>query len=165
MILTKPEIEKAIAQKQVVIEPYDPVAVGPASVDLTLHHEIRVFTPGQIIDEEADYHKITKVIDITKGYHLKPGELILGITTEKISLPANICAWLNSRSRYARIGLMSHITAPFIAPGVSNKQVLEIYNAGCNTILLKPGTKICHLILQQCKGEATYKGRWSNQEL
>ena len=80
-------------------------------------------------------------------------------------MPDDIAAWINSRSRFARIGLMSHITAPFICPGVSNRQVLEIYNAGPMKIKLVPGTKICQLVLQQCKGKGRYQGIFQDQEL
>jgi dCTP deaminase len=60
---------------------------------------------------------------------------------------------------------MSHIAAPFLAPGISNKQILEIYNAGRNTIWLRPGMKICHVVLEECKGSAKYAGAWKDQEL
>jgi len=76
---------------------------------------------------------------------------VLGITKERITLPGDVCGWLNSRSRFARIGLMSHIAAPFLAPGISNRQILEIYNAGRNKILLTPGMRICHLVLRSAK--------------
>lgn len=167
MILTKEAILSEISQKRVKIEPHDPNAIGPASIDLTLDNKIRVFKGKKTIIayEDIDYKKISKIIDISKGYSLKSGELILGITKEKVTLPSNICGWLNSRSRYARIGLMSHITAPFILPGVSNRQVLEIYNAGRNTIKLLPGMRICQLVLQECKGNAVYNGKFKNQEL
>ncbi|MFA6023358.1 MAG: dCTP deaminase [Candidatus Pacearchaeota archaeon] len=166
MILTKPEILKEITEKRIKIEPFDKNSVGPASIDLTLDNKLRVFNSKEtIISENIDYEKITKVIDISKGYLLVPGQLVLGITKEKITLPENICGWLNSRSRFARIGLMSHITAPFIAPGISNHQVLEIYNAGLNTIKLIPGTKICQLVFQECKGKAKYQGKFKNQRL
>lgn len=166
MILTKEEILKLIKKREIKIEPFDKDAVGPASIDLTLDNKIRVFnSKSKIITENTDYKKITKLIDISKGYLLEPGELVLGITKEKITFPENIAGWLNSRSRFARIGLMSHVSAPFIAPGVSNKQVLEIYNAGHNKIKLVPGTKICHLVLQQCKGKAKYRGKFKAQEL
>lgn len=166
MILTKDIILKEIKKGRIKITPFSIESVGPASIDLTLDNKIRVFNSRKtIISENHDYEKITKIIDILKGYELKPGELVLGITKEKISLPENICGWLNSRSRFARIGLMSHITAPFIAPGVSNKQVLEIYNAGPNIIKLIPGTKICQLVLQECKGKAKYQGKFANQTL
>lgn len=166
MILTKDIILEKIRFKDIKVEPFDEKSIGPASIDLTLDNKLRIFNKkSKTIQEDIDYKKITKVIDISKGYILKPGELVLGITKEKITLPGNICGWLNSRSRYARIGLMSHITAPFIAPGVSNKQVLEIYNSGKNKIKLIPGTKICQLVLQECKGSAKYSGQFKNQEL
>lgn len=165
MILTNPEIKKLIKNKKVKIEPFSESSIGPASIDLSLDNQIRTFEKNKIIDENADYHKITRLKDISKGYFLRPGEFVLGITKEKITLPENICGWLNSRSRFARIGLMSHITAPFIAPGVSNHQVLEILNVSKNKIKLLPDTKICQLVLQQCKGKAKYEGKWKNQKL
>jgi len=167
MILTRDVVIDKIEEGIVKIEPFDKKAVGPASIDLTLDNKIRVFVWDNsiILSENCDYKKISKIVNIRKGYLLKPGELVLGITKEKINLPGNICGWLNSRSRFARIGLMSHITAPFIAPGVSNKQVLEIYNAGRHTIKLVPGVKICQLVLQECKGSAKYKGKFRSQSL
>ena len=167
MILTKQEILKEIKLKRVKIEPYNEKAIGPASIDLTLDNKLRIFNKSKQVElkENIDYKQFTKLINIDKGYILKPGELVLGITKEKITLPDNICAWLNSRSRFARIGLMSHITAPFIAPGISNKQVLEIYNASSCKILLKPGIKVCQLVLQACKGKAHYSGIFKAQEL
>lgn len=165
MILTKKEILSEIKRKRIKIDPFDKTAIGPASIDLTLDNKLRVFNTNKVIAEDIDYKKITEVKNIKSSYIIRPGELVLGITKEKITLPENICGWLNSRSSYARIGLMSHITAPFIAPGIANKQVLEIYNAGKNKIKLIPGTKICHLVLQRCQGKAKYSGKWKNQEL
>jgi dCTP deaminase len=165
MILTKEVILGSIRNGTIKVEPFEEAAVGPASIDLTLDSEIRVFTGKKPIEDDIDYTKITKIINISKGYMLKPGELVLGITKEKITLPGNICGWLNSRSRYARVGLMSHITAPFISPGVSNKQVLEIFNAGKNKIKLTSGSKICQLVLQECKGTAVYQGKFKDQKL
>ena len=168
MILTKKEILKLIRNKKIKIEPFDSSSVGPASIDLTLDSNLRIFKKDNHIleiKEDFDYKKVTELIDISNGFVLNPGELVLGITKEKITLPENIAAWINSRSRFARVGLMSHITAPFISPGVSNKQVLEIYNAGQEKLKLFPGIKICQLVFQECKGKAKYQGMFKNQEL
>lgn len=168
MILTQTEILKQIENKRVVITPFNKKSIGPASIDLTLDKKIRIFkseNPFFEVNEKLDYRKITKVVDITKGYMLKPNELVLGITKEKINLPDDICGWLNSRSRFARIGLMSHITAPFICPGVNNQQVLEIYNAGPEKLKLLPGVKICQLVLQMCLGKAKYQGTFKKQRI
>ena len=168
MILTRKEILKEISAKRVRINPFIRKNVGPASIDLSLSSQIRVFNhPGKIVDinEKSDYKKLTKLANIKDGYILEPGELVLGITREKITLPGNICGWLDSRSRFARIGLMSHITAPFVSPGVSNHQVLEIFNAGHNSLRLIPGQNICQIILQKCAGSAKYSGKFKNQTL
>ncbi|MBU1136164.1 MAG: dCTP deaminase [Nanoarchaeota archaeon] len=167
MILTKPEILKLIKKGKIKITHFNQSAIGPASIDLTLDNKIRIFSlkSPQIVEENVNYHKITRIKDISKGYMLKPGELVLGITKEKITLPENICGWLNSRSRFARIGLMSHITAPFVCPGVSNNQILEIFNSSKHKIKLIPNTRICQLVLQECKGKAKYEGIFKNQKL
>jgi len=166
MILAKPEILNQIAKGRMRIEPYDESAIGPASIDLTLDNKLRIFNTNQHITRgDIDYRTLASLVDISDGYLLKPGELVLGITKEKITLPDDVCGWLNSRSRFARIGLMSHIAAPFLAPGISNKQILEIYNAGRNKIRLTPGMKICHVVLEECKGSARYAGAWKDQEL
>lgn len=167
MILTQKEILKQIAEGKIKITPFDKLSVGVASIDLTLSNKIRTFSNEShaLVNENVDYKKITKIIDINDGYILKPQELVLGITKEKITLPDNICGWLNSRSRFARIGLMSHISAPFICPGVSNHQILEIFNASQHNIKLMPNVKICQLVLQYCKGNAKYEGVFKNQTL
>ena len=168
VILTKKEKFKKKKKKRIVIEPFNPSAIGPASIDLSLSNTIRVLKKDKrkiLLSAKTDYKDYFTIKKIGKGYNLKPGELVLGITKEKITLPPNICAWLNSRSRFARIGLMSHITAPFISPGISNHQVLEIYNAGNHIITLKPNIKICQMIFQYCKGKAIYQGKFKNQRL
>ena len=75
-----------------------------------------------------------------------------------------MCGRLEGRSRYARIGLSVHITAGFVHPGVSNKQVLEIVNSGPYDLVLKPGLKICQLIIERAEGKAVYSGIYSEQK-
>ncbi len=96
MILTKEEILANIERGIIKVEPFEKDAVGPASIDLTLDNQVRVFISKKPIAEDIEYAKITKVVNISKGYLLKPGELVLGITKEKITLPGNICGWLKS---------------------------------------------------------------------
>lgn len=168
MILSKDKIIEEISNENIKITPFNSDAVGPASIDLTLDKYIRIFKRidhSIKVIENTDFKKITRSLIIKKKYTIKPGELVLGITKEKIKLPGNICGWLNSRSRFARLGLMVHITAPFIQPGDSGRQVLEIYNAGPNNLELYPGERHCQLILQRMDGKAFYKGEFNNQKL
>ncbi len=165
MILTKDKILKMVKKGKVRIEPFSEDAVGPASIDLTLGKEFRVFDNKKapvFVEEKTDYKKLTKVVNgpIT----LNPGDFVHGITEEKVTLPGDICGLLTGRSRFARLGILVHATASFIQPGVSNHQILEIKNVSPRALVLTPGLKICQLSLMKCKGRAVYSGKWVDQE-
>jgi dCTP deaminase len=165
MILTKEKILEAVKGGKIKIFPYNGNNLGPASYDLTLADGFRVYGDSKkiAVSEGADYKKFSKLI---KGkIKLNPGEFILGVTKEKISLGDDICGWLTGRSRFARLGLQIHSTAAFIQPGVNNKQVLEIYNFSKNVLELKAGVKICQIIFEKTSGKAKYKGKFAKQAL
>ncbi len=164
-ILTKKEILKEIKKKNIIITPFDASAIGPGSVDLTLDHQFRVFTKGKTYDvrHNSNYHEITKLTK-KKSIVIKPGEAVLGITKEKIKLSENICGWLEGRSRFARLGLLVHISASFMQPGIDNKQVLEIVNLGHRPLRLHAGTKLCQFIFQTTRGKAKYEGKFKRQK-
>lgn len=165
-ILTKEKILEAIERKEIKVEPYHPNNVGPGSIDLTLGNKFRVFeTLHEVydVDEKADYKSISHLI-AADSIIIHPQETILGITEERITLPNNICGWLEGRSRFARLGLMVHISASFMQPGISNRQVLEISNMGHVAIRLHAGTRICQFIFEHTDGEAHYEGQFTNQK-
>lgn len=165
MILSGKEILKEIKKGRIKIEPFEESQVGPASIDLHLDNQFRIFPKGSKvinITEDFDYQKYTKLVR-AETILLKPGEFILGLTKEKITLPDNICGTLTGRSRFARIGVSIHITASFIQPGIDNKQVLEIKNVSHETLKLYSGVKICQLVLEEMKGKAKYVGTYKNQ--
>ena len=92
MILTHDEILKEIEAGRIGIDPYDPDSVGPASIDLRLGTEIRIFSPMPTvmpITTGSDYRDITYKLELAEsGYIIKPNELVLGITLERIHPPA-----------------------------------------------------------------------------
>ena len=93
-----------------------------------------------------------------------PHQTVLGLTQERISLAPDLCGWLEGRSRFARIGLLVHISAGFMQPGLQNHQVLELTNFGPNPLELVPGTPICQFIFQRTIGAARYEGLFSKQD-
>jgi dCTP deaminase len=167
MILAHDEILAETAAGRIVIDPYEEEAVGPASIDLRLGAEIRIFSPMPTvlpISAGTDYRDITYKLELAEaGYIIKPNELVLGMTLERITLPGDVAGWLGSRSRFARLGLMVHISAPFMQPGISNHQVLEICNVGPNYLKLVPGERICQFVFERCEGSAVYAGQFSTQ--
>lgn len=163
-VLTREEILKEIKKGRIKIEPFEPSQIGPASIDLSLGEEFRRTSKNKrIVLEEETTSDILGGVTKEKEVTLKAGEFIHGITKEKVSLPEDLCGILTGRSRFARMGLAIHATAAFIQPGVSNKQVLEIKNLSENILVLRPGLKICQLIIQRTEGKAKYNGRYANQ--
>lgn len=166
-VLTRDEILKEMERGNIRITPFSPDQVGPGSVDLHLGSEFRVFdkTDGIYhVTDEVDPTKITQVKRVRDHIVLTPGETILGITRERIALASNLCGWLEGRSKYARLGLMIHITAGFIQPGIDNHQVLEIINVSNRPLALHVGTRICQFIFERTEGRATYNGLFRDQE-
>jgi dCTP deaminase len=167
-ILTHDEIIRRVRSGEIGVDPFDEQFVGPASIDLHLASQFRVFKRVREIfhvTEEAAYEDVSEVIEVGDSdyFVLMPGETCHGLTSERISLPPDLCGWLQGRSRFARLGLMVHITAAFIQPGVDNHQALEINNAGPMPLALRPGIALCQFMFQTCIGSARYEGRYRTQ--
>ncbi len=167
-VLIGKEIEKALKKGLIKIEPLDKSQIGPGSIDLTLGNEFRTFKKRSKIyhvKNESRFEDITTAVHIKDGGFIviKPGEMVLGITKERITLAENISGRLEGRSRFARFGLAVHVTAGFMHPGISNHQVLEIVNLGHAPLALYPGIRVCQFIFERCEGTAKYRGRFVKQ--
>lgn len=167
-ILVGREIAAAIDRGEIAIDPLDPSQIGPGSVDLTLGNHFRIFkkqTGVCHVHNDSDFTDVTEEATVPDGSFLTiaPCEMILGITRERITLAENMAGWLEGRSRFARFGLAVHVTAGFMQPGISNRQVLEIVNLGHKTLALYPGTRICQFVFERCIGTARYQGRFIDQ--
>lgn len=167
-VLVGKAIEKALKDGSIRIEPVDKSQIGPGSIDLTLGNDFRIFrkrSKTYHIHNGSDFQDLTRAVHVKDGGHIviRPGEMILGITKEKITLADNISGRLEGRSRFARFGLAVHVTAGFMHPGISNHQVLEIVNLGHAPLALYPGTRICQFIFEKCDGRARYEGRFAGQ--
>lgn len=147
------------------IEPFDPKLLGPASMDLTLSNKFRIYQKAvDVVDvnNSMDYKDYSEPVE-SQTMVVSPGETLLGITEEVITLTGPYCGWFEGRSSFARLGLMVHISASFMQPGISNRQVLEISNMGQVPMRLHAGTQICQFIFQTTLGEADYNGRFEGQ--
>jgi dCTP deaminase len=167
-ILARSEILDEVAAKRICITPFDAEMVGPASVDLHLADVFRVFRyrrTNLAVNRETDFKEATRGIRVKPDDYLllKPGETVLGMTRERIELPEDICGWLEGRSRFARLGLLVHISASFMQPGLANHQVLEMSNFGPIPLEVYPGIPICQFIFERTAGKGTYEGRFRSQ--
>ena len=166
-VLTRDAILKEMASGRLRIEPFSPDQVGAASIDLHLGPELRVpidATNGPVdVTDDATPEAFTRVIAFEKPYLLAPGYTVHGITRERLFLPPDLCAWIEGRSRIARMGLTVHVSSGFVQPGVSNRQVLEMSNVSGRPLAIHPGIRICQIVLQRTEGSAVYRGRFAGQ--
>jgi dCTP deaminase len=166
-VLTREAILEELESGRLKIEPFAIDQLGAASIDLTLGDEIRVIETGNgpiDLNEDADYRDHTRLCSLDQPYVLKSGYTIHGITRERICLPRNLAGFLEGRSRFARLGLMVHVTSAFVQPGVSNRQVLEMSNVSNRPLRIHAGVRLCQLVLMRTEGEARYTGRFADQD-
>ncbi|MEZ4330641.1 MAG: dCTP deaminase [Myxococcota bacterium] len=165
-VLTRDCILRELDEGRIRIDPFDRSQVGVASIDLTLGREIRTIENGPVpirVEDGIDYREHTRVLALDRPFRLDPGVTIHGITEELITLPDDLCGFLEGRSRFARLGLMIHVTSAFVQPGVSNRQVLEMSNVSSRALEIVPGVRICQIVLMRTEGRAVYRGRFQDQ--
>lgn len=133
-----------LARTQALIEPYDDTLVQPASIDVRLGRWLWVLRSGTLLDPEKDNRHLFDFHDMGPdgSFLVKPGDLVLGETVEKVNLPAHIAARFEGKSSLGRLGLMTHVTAGFIDPGFSGTVTVEITTASAAPIRLHAGMLI-----------------------
>jgi deoxycytidine triphosphate deaminase len=140
-------------------EPNAPFDTGtqiqPSSIDLRLSNIFWEPTRGRSIDlrkrhlmelEPRRYWK-KRMLRHNECITLKPGQLILGRTSEEFSIPKDCAGKIEGRSSFARMGIGVHCTGDYINPGYRGRMPLEIFNFGPNSIKVFPHIPICQLVL------------------
>ncbi|BAC24683.1 dcd [Wigglesworthia glossinidia endosymbiont of Glossina brevipalpis] len=154
MRLCDRDIEIWLKKNKLIITPRPSKdRINGATVDLKLWNKFRIFESYNAAYIDFDLisslknnnsnswnYNMTNEIKISEKekFFLHPGELVLALTLESITIPDNLIGWLDGRSSLARFGLMVHATSHRIDPGWSGNIVLEFYNSGKLPILLRP---------------------------
>jgi dCTP deaminase len=148
MLLSDVDLEKSLGVG-LRVEPYDAALLQPASVDVRLAREFRVFTGYRdaCVDPLDVPEDLTELVTVVAGtpFVLHPGEFVLGSTFERVTLGADLAGRLEGKSSLGRLGLLVHSTAGFIDPGFSGHVTLELSNASRLPIKLWPGMAIGQL--------------------
>ncbi len=145
-VLSDGTIRRLVDEGRIVIEPWDPELVQPASVDLRLGSSFRVFHNHRTtaIDLREPPTNLTEEIK-AEMFVIHPGEFVLGVTEEYVELPDDVVARIEGKSSLGRLGLIVHATAGFVDPGFKGTLTLEITNLTRVPIKLYPGLLIAQL--------------------
>ena len=148
-VLSDGTIRRLVDEGRIVIDPWDPGMVQPASVDVRLGRSFRVFHNHriQVIDLVDPPSDLTEHVQVGDGepFVIHPGEFVLGRTHELVELPNDIVARIEGKSSLGRLGLIVHATAGFVDPGFKVSLTLEITKFNSVPIVLRPGLPIAQL--------------------
>lgn len=123
MILSDKEILKAIENKEIVIDPFDPSCLGTNSYDVHLGKYLATYKE-RVLD--AKKHNPIEVFEIPEeGFVLQSGMLYLGVT-EEYTETHNSVPFLEGKSSVGRLGIDIHATAGKGDVGFCNTWTLEI---------------------------------------
>jgi dCTP deaminase len=146
MILSDVDIRKEIESGRIVIDPFDPAAIQPSSVDLHVDDRFRVFASSRYpyIDVKKEMPGLTEIVEVAEPdpFILHPGEFVLGSTLERVALPDDMVARLEGKSSLGRLGLLIHSTAGYVDPGWDGYLTLELSNVANLPITIYPAMKI-----------------------
>ena len=157
MILSDGEIEAKVASGAIVIEPFDKRCIQPASYDLHLDRQFKIFRPHktEVIDTKEPVKDLMEDVLLEKGdcFVLHPKSFALGLISETTGVDNCHVGRLEGKSSLARLGLLIHTTAGFLDPGNSLKLTLELFNASPLPIKLYPGMKIAQIAFENLGAE------------
>jgi len=158
-MLSDRDLKQVIKDKEVLFRPpLRPDQIGPASIDLTLGRDFKVFKTTQVslIDPKQglpeDYMESFYMKD-GKPFVLHPGDFVLASTKEYITVSDSYVVRVEGKSTLARMGILVH-TAGFVDPGFEGAITLEISNQSNVAVALYAGMYICQVAVHKLSSPA-----------
>lgn len=163
MILSDRDIKLAIESGRISVESSQPELfqhIHASSMDLRLGHTFKLYEHSKfaVLDPKhpESFKGNMRTITIPDGdsFIVQPGEFVLGVTQETLTVPDDLVARVEGRSSLGRLGIIIHSTAGFVDPGFSGTITLEISNLNRLPVALYPGMRICQIAFEQMTSAA-----------
>jgi len=157
MILSDRDIKQHIADGKIVVESNQQELfrhIHASSMDFRLGNTFKLYEHSKfaVLDpmNPDSFAGNMRTITVPDGesFIVQPGEFVLGVTQEQITLPDNLVARVEGRSSLGRLGIIVHSTAGFVDPGFSGTITLEISNLNRLPVALYPGMRVCQLAFE-----------------
>ncbi len=163
MILSDRDIRAAIQSGRVKVESLQQEMfqyIHASSMDFRLGNSFKLYEHSKfaVLDpmKPESFAGNMRTITVADGdpFIVQPGEFVLGVTQEKITLPDDLVARVEGRSSLGRLGIIVHSTAGFVDPGFSGTITLEISNLNRLPVALYPGMRVCQIAFEQMSSAA-----------
>lgn len=148
-ILSGIAINDAITEGTIVIDPFDPKCINPASVDLHLGKEVVTYVRHNL-DARKEHEVNTEVID-NMGFLLSPGRLYLMHTEERV-FTSKYVPVLDGKSSIGRLGICVHLTAGYGDSFFDGQYTLEV--TAVQPVIIYRGMRFCQMRFHELVGEA-----------
>jgi dCTP deaminase len=160
-VLVDRDIRIAVRRGELVVTQLDWALLRPAALGLRLGVEAYVLSSRQPVDIARDdtYPDLEpRPVDEQGRIALRPGEVLLARTLERVGLCDRLAGLLDGTSDYARLGV-SVVLAHQVSPGYGMPEgsplTLELVSRLPHEVFLRPGVRIANLML--------LRGRWAQR--
>ena len=157
MILSDKDIRAAIESGRIAVgssQSPENFHIHASSMDMRLGNSFKLYEHSKfaVLDPKKpeSFAGNMRTIEVTDGepFIVQPGEFVLGVTEETITLPDDLVARVEGRSSLGRLGIIVHSTAGFVDPGFSGTITLEISNLNRLPVALYPVMRVCQLAFE-----------------
>lgn len=135
-VLSDIEIERRVAERSLVLDPYDPSCLNGAGYDLRLGMDATIL---------PQTHQLVS-------------------TLERIELPDDLVGTLHVRSSVARGGIVASLA--LVDPGFRGQLTISLYNAGKDAFQMSKGDKFVQMVLHMLntKARRPYRGKYQDSQ-
>lgn len=159
-VLSDTSINEAIKSGELVIRPFHPDALQPASYDMRLHWKLLIsptrYEKGRIIDLR---------VEPQNQFSVEPGRFVGVLTEEILEIPLSITGRFGLRSEFTRHGLVA-FGGIQIDPGFKGRLAISLFHSGPEPIKLKQKQRMftVEFHLLDHKASKGYSGPFQNQK-
>jgi len=154
MFLSAEEIQEEVRSGALVIHPFLPSLLKPASYVVRLGYRFRRWAKtGSVVDPWAPDAASPALQEVETGSELvlHPGDFVLVDTLEEVGIPAHLVGLLSTLSHWGRFGVSadngSWLVSPGFGGGRCTRLTLELASSNPNPLRLRPGMPLAHLVL------------------
>lgn len=156
MLLSDGDILQLKKKGEIGIKPFVRKRLWPVGYDLRLDQKIGFVRIGDAthVDVKSEFH-VTQTMDVGRnGYvSIRPGELVLCSSVERISLGKSVAASVVGRSSLNRIGVQVINASEWISPGFEGKVTIVLNNHFGLPVKIYVGMRVARLSFYRVSSE------------